>query len=372
MSNGKKILMIGNCETVIFRFRLELVQRLIADGYEVYTAFAKTEFGNGTDTAAKFGCRFTEVTMNSRGTNPIADLGLIKQYKKIIKDIMPDVVLGFTIKPNIYGAIAAAKYKVPFIMNITGLGTAVEQAGLLRLVTTSLYRYAMPKVSHVFFQNAENERFFASRRLADGKREILPGSGVNLEQFGLIDYPRGEKTEFLFMARILKEKGIDQYLDAAKSVRAKHPETVFHVLGMCDDEQYLKKLKEYEADGIIVYHGQQKDVLPFQKISSCTVHPTYYPEGMSNVLLESCACGRPIITTDRSGCREIVDDGVNGFVCRQQDSVDLTEKIERFLALPWEKRRDMGLAGRKKVEREFDRRIVVNKYTEQIEKTIGM
>ncbi len=370
MSNGKKILMIGNSEIVIFKFRLELVERLVSDGYEVYTAYPVTEFGDGS-IAAERGCRFMELPMSSHGTNPFADLSLIRRIGKVIGEIRPDVILSYTIKPNLYGAIAAAKYGVPVIANITGLGTAVERKGILQTVTTMLYRYAVPKIRHIFFQNTENEQFFAERHLADGKRELLPGSGVNLDRFSPLDYPDGDTTEFLFMARILKEKGIDQYLDAAEAIRAAHPDTVFHVLGLCDDDTYAERLADYERRGVIKYHGQQSDVRPFQQRSSCTVHPTYYPEGMSNVLLESCASARPIITTDRSGCREIVDDGINGYVCRQQDSADLTAKIEQFLALPWEARRDMGLAGRAKVEREFDRNIVIGKYLEQIERAVN-
>ena len=368
MKNGKKILMIGNSELVIFKFRRELVERLVSEGYEVYTAYPVTEFGNG-EIAEKFGCHFVELEISSHGTNPFADLALIRRLKKLMRNIRPDVVLSYTIKPNLYGAVAAAKYRIPIIANVTGLGTAVEQAGFLQKVTVALYRYAFPKTQHVFFQNTENEQFFASRHIADGKREIIPGSGVNLERFNPLEYPKGE-INFLFMARIIKEKGIDQYLDAAKAIRAKYPETRFHVIGLCDDEHYKQVLADCEAKDIIKYHGLQNDVRPFHQNSACTVHPTYYPEGLSNVLLESCASARPIITTDRSGCREVVEDGLNGFVCRQQDSADLTAKIEQFLALPWEARRDMGLAGRAKVEREFDRNIVINKYIEQIEKAV--
>ncbi len=366
MSSAKKVLMIGNSELVIFKFRLELVERLVADGYEVYAAYPITEFGDGS-AAAKHGCRFVEIEMSSHGTNPFADLALIKRLKRVMRDIRPDVVLSYTIKPNLYGTIAASKYGIPTIVNVTGLGTAVEQAGILQKVTTALYRYAFPKTQHVFFQNTENEQFFADRHIADGKRELLPGSGVNLSLYSPLDYPEAS-TEFVFIARILKEKGIDQYLEAAEAVKAKHPDAVFNVIGMCDDEHYKSVLADYEARGIIKYHGLQSDVRLFHQHSCCTVHPTYYPEGMSNVLLESCALARPIITTDRSGCREIVDDGVNGFVCRQQDSADLIEKIERFLSLPWSERRDMGLAGRTKVECEFDRNIVIGKYLEQIKK----
>lgn len=366
----KRILLVGNSEMVIFKFRRELIESLRQNGWEVYVSFPKTVFGNGSDTAEQYGCIYLETLMSSHGTNPTKDFSLLQNYKKILREIKPNAILTFTIKPNIYGVIAAKAYGVPCIMNVSGLGTAVEQPGILQLITTTLYRIAVSRAQTVFFQNTENENFFKVRHIADGKRKLLPGSGVNLNQFRVLDYPKGNTIDFLFMARILKEKGIDQYLEAAKAVHDAHPKTIFHVLGACDDEAYLEKFKIAEREGYLHYHGQQANVLPFQKINACTIHPTYYPEGMSNVLLESAACGRPIITTDRSGCREIIDNGTNGFICRQKDSADLIKQIEKFLALTWEQRRNMGLAGRAKVEREFDRRIVLQAYMDEIKAAI--
>ena len=235
----------------------------------------------------------------------------------------------------------------------------------MQKLTVLLYKLGVKKADCVFFQNRENEAFFNKRHMAPGHHHLLPGSGVNVDRFEVLEYPKGR--EFLFISRVMKAKGIDQYLDAAEYIHGKYPDTVFHILGGCDDGTYLQKLRRMQERGIIRYHGQQDSVLPFQKLSCCTIHPTYYPEGMSNVLLESAACGRPIITTDRSGCREILDDGVNGFVCKQQDSADLIRQIEKFLALSWQQRRDMGLAGRRKMEREFDRRYVVQAYLEEID-----
>jgi galacturonosyltransferase len=163
----------------------------------------------------------------------------------------------------------------------------------------------------------------------------------------------------------MKEKGVDQYLEAAEYIKSKYPNTVFHVCGFCE-QAYEEKLKELTEKGIINYHGMVRNVAEVLKDIQCTIHPTYYPEGIANVLLESCACARPIITTDRAGCREVVDDGVNGFVVKQRDSQDLIEKIEKFLALSHDEKIAMGLAGRAKVEKEFDRQIVVEKYCEEI------
>ena len=185
-----------------------------------------------------------------------------------------------------------------------------------------------------------------------------------MNQYAVMEYPTGDTIDFVFIARVMKEKGIDQYLDAAKYIRKKYPNTRFHVCGACEQD-YKETLDKLSEQGIIQYHGLVKDITAIHKISSCTIHPTYYPEGLSNVLLESCACGRPIITTNRAGCREVVDDGVNGFVIKEKNSQDLIEKIEKFLALSYKARMNMGLAGRKKVEREFSRQIVVDKYMKE-------
>jgi galacturonosyltransferase len=186
-------------------------------------------------------------------------------------------------------------------------------------------------------------------------------------EFHVFDYPDNETVDFVFIARIMKEKGIDQYLEAAEHIQKEHPETRFHICGKIGPN-YEDKIKGMHHKGIIIYHGPVEDMTEIYKMSACTIHPTYYPEGMSNVLLESCACGRPIITTDRSGCREIVEDGVNGFVVKQKDSQDLIEKINKFLLLSWDERKKMGLAGRTKVEQEFDRNIVVDKYMREVRK----
>ena len=368
----RKILLAGNSELVVFKFRRELIERLIQEEFDVYASFPITEFGNGADTAKELHCTFIETPMAGHGTNPLEDFRLIGQYKRILKTVNPDVLLTYTIKPNIYASLAAKSCHVPSIINISGLGVALERPGPLRYITTSMYRLSTRANQRVFFQNKENEAFFASRHIADGKRDILPGSGVNLKMFPLLPYPTGNDIHFLFMARIRKEKGIDQYLDAAKVIHAKYPNTVFHVLGVCEDERYNPILRELTAQGIIKYEGHQRDVRPFQKISSCTVHPTYYPEGLSNVLLESAASGRPIITTDRSGCREIIKDNLNGFICKQKDSADLIKQIEKFIVLSWEERRNMGLAGHRKIATEFNRDKVIQKYMDeivQVEKT---
>ena len=358
----KKILFLVNHDVVIYNFRLEIVERLIADGHEVHIS---SPYGERIDDLVKFGCEYHKIEMARHGINPIKELGLIKDYKKLINEVKPDICFGFTIKPNIYGAIAARGAKVPFVANITGLGTAVENPGMAQKISIILYTYAFRGIQKVFFQNTENQQFFIDHKIAIGKHELIPGSGVNLNRFSPLPYPDGSTTEFVFISRIMKEKGIDQYLDAAEYITKKYPQTRFHICGFCEAE-YEGRMDECVKSGVVNYHGMVRDVKEALKVTHCTIHPTYYPEGLSNVLLESSACARPIITTDRSGCREVIDDGVNGFICKQKDSQDLIKQIEKFLDKSWEEKKQMGLAGRRKVEKEFDRQIVVEKYVKEL------
>ena len=358
-----KILILANNDVGLYKFRKELLQELISREYEVNICLPNGDYVN---TMKEMGCKFIECTLLDRhGKNPLQDLKLLHYYKLIIKQIKPDIVFTYTIKPNVYGGMACADLKVPYVANITGLGTAVENPGFLQKITIALYRYGLRSAQKVFFQNSENRDFMISHHVVKGAYDLLPGSGVNIEQYHVLDYPEGDIVNFVFISRIMKEKGIDQYLEAAKTITKKYPNTRFHICGFCEAE-YKGQLDELIKNGTVTYHGLVSDMMGIYKIDSCTVHPTYYPEGMSNVLLESCACGRPIITTDRSGCREIVDDGVNGFVVKQQDSKDLIVKIVKFLNLSTDARKAMGIAGRAKVELEFDRKIVIQKYMGEI------
>ena len=358
----KKILILANNDVGLYKFRKELLEVLL-EAYEVHIALP---WGAFVDDMVQMGCIFHNTELERRGTNPISDLALLRKYRALLRQISPDSVLTYTIKPNVYGGIACASRNIPYIANITGLGSAVENPGFLQLVTTNLYKFALRKAKRVFFQNEDNLQFMKAKGIVRENYALLPGSGVNLEQYSPMPYPSGDTVDFIFVARVMKEKGIDQYLDAAEAITGKYPHTRFHICGACD-EDYTHILNRHSSAGHVIYHGPVGDMLPVYQMSGCTVHPTYYPEGMSNVLLESCACARPIITTDRPGCREIVDDGVNGFVVKQQDSADLIEKIESFLALSHNERMAMGLAGRSKVEREFRREIVIGKYMDVLE-----
>ncbi|MFL2105215.1 glycosyltransferase family 4 protein [Desemzia sp. FAM 23991] len=359
----KKVLILVNHDVVIYNFRRELVERLIQEGYDVVIS---SPYGERIDDLIEMGCKYSEVSIDRHGTNILKEIKLLSYYLKTMKTIKPDVVLTYTIKPNIYGGLAAEILNIPYIANITGLGTAVEIDGFMQKISIMLYKLAFKKVNKVFFQNTENMQFFINNEIALEKHKLLPGSGVNLEQFSVLDYPENETIEFVFISRIMKEKGIEQYIDAAKYIRKKYPFTRFHICGFCE-ENYEKTLKDLEEQHILKYHGMLRDVKKILRKIHCTVHPTYYPEGISNVLLESSACGRPLITTNRSGCREVVDEGINGFLVEQKNSLDLIDKMETFIKLEHKEKRRMGLASRKKVENEFDRTIVVEAYIKEIE-----
>lgn len=338
-----------NHDVVIYNFRLELVERLLEEGCEVHIS---SPYGERIDDLMALGCIYHEIELARHGTNPIKEFKLINEYRKLIKKVKPDIVFSYTIKPNIYGGLACQNAKVPYVVNITGLGTAVENPGIMQKITIALYKFAFRKVKRVYFQNTQNQQFFAEHNISEDKHKLIPGSGVNLQRFCALEYPDGDEINFAFISRIMKEKGIDQYLDAAEYITNKYPNTKFHICGFCEEE-YEGRLDNLVKSGVVTYHGMVRDVRTILKDVHCTVHPTYYPEGISNVLLESSACARPIITTDRSGCREVIDDGINGYMIPQKDTKALINAIEKFLALTNEERKQMGLMGRKKLKLSF-------------------
>lgn len=360
----KTVLFLVNHDVVIYNFRRELVERLLEERYEVIIS---SPYGERIELLKNMGCKYREIKFDRHGINPIAEFKLIKYYKELIKEIKPDMVFSYTIKPNIYGAVACAKYNVPCVANITGLGSAVENSGILQKITIMMYRKAFKKVQTIFVQNEENKQFFINNKISAHKLRLLPGSGVNLKYFDVLDYPKDDTIEFVFISRIMKEKGIDQYLQMATYISNKYKNTRFYICGFCEEE-YEEILNEYEKRGIIKYHGLIMDIREVLANTHCTIHPTYYPEGMSNVLLESCACGRPIITTDRSGCKEIVEDGINGYMVKQRDTQDLINAVEKFLSLTNDERKKMGQMGREKVVNEFDRNIIIEEYMKELKK----
>lgn len=360
-----KILILTNNFIGLFSFRKEVMTALLAEGHEVIVSAPVDE---KAEEVKSLGCRIIDTQFNRKGTNPIKDFGLMLRYRQLLKQVKPDVVLSYTIKPNLYGGMACQICHIPQLANITGLGTAVETQGWLQKLTILLYKIGLRKTQTVFFQNNANREFCLKHGMVTGHNVLLPGSGVNLQYHSMQDYPAETvPIKFVFISRLLKEKGIEEYFAAAEVIKKKYPTIEFHVVGWCEDA-YSEKLKELQDKDAIVYHGPVGDVRPMIGMANCTVHPSFYPEGMSNVLLESCAAGRPIITTGRPGCGEVVDDEINGFFVKQQDANDLVEKMERFINLPYEQKKQMGLNARKKVEREFDRQIVIDAYINEIDR----
>lgn len=315
----------------------------------------------------EIGCRLIVTPFNRQGTNPVEDIKLIHRYYRLIKQMKPSAVLTYTLKPNLYGGMACALTGMPQIANVTGLGAAVEYPGMMQKLTMLLYKIGFRKTRLTFFQNKDNMDFCKEHGMVRGRTQLIPGSGVNLEYHVKKSYPaETEPIRFLFMGRIRREKGIEEFLAAAETITKMHNNVEFHVVGGCEGD-YEGRLLDMQKKGIVTYHGRQSDVRPFFAMTACTLHPSFYPEGMSNVLLESCATGRPIMTTMRAGCREIVEDGRNGYLVKQQDADDLIAKVEKFLALPYAERKAMGDAAREKVEREFNRQIVVAAYLNAID-----
>ena len=360
-----KILILTNNFVGLHSFRKEVVKALLDNRNEIVIS---APFDEKKAYFEEIGCCLIDTQFNRKGTNPIKDIGLMLRYRQLLKQVKPDVVLSYTIKPNLYGGMACQLCGVPQIANITGLGSAVESPGWLQKLTILLYKIGLRKTHTVFFQNNANREFCLKNGMVKGHNVLLPGSGVNLQYHSMQNYPaEKDPIKFVFISRLLKEKGIEEYFAAAEVIKKKYPTAEFHIVGWCEDA-YSEKLKELQDKGVIVYHGPVGDVRPMIGMANCTVHPSFYPEGMSNVLLESCAAGRPIITTDRPGCGEVVNDGINGFVVKQQDADDLVEKIERFIKLPYEQKKQMGQNARKKVEKEFDRQIVIDAYLNEIER----
>lgn len=358
-----KITLIANDTTFIYNLRREVLSGLIEDGHSL-TVICKHL--SHKEALENMGCKMYDIPIGRRGTNPLDDLKIMGQFLQILQREKPDVVFTNNIKPNVYAGMACRILGLTYIPNVTGLGTAVEFPGKMQQLTTRLYKWGVAGAEAIFFQNEENLQFFEQRNMMPKKAKVclLPGSGVNLETHPVLPYTPGDVVHFLYVARLLKEKGIELYLSAAKRIARKHPNVMFHICGGCDDSKYLEQVQKALNAGYIQYHGEQKDMIPFFQMAHCVVHPSYYPEGMSNVLLEAAASGRPVIATDRSGCRETVEAGVTGYLIPVRDEKALVDALEDFLSLTWEDRIRLGQAGRKKMEQEFDRRIVVRKYLE--------
>lgn len=357
-----RIVILTNADIGLFKFRKELVEKLCKE-HKVYIVLPEGDF---IEPLKQLGCKFIPFEFNRRGMNPIADIGQIRRYVKLLKEIKPEVVLTYTIKPNVYGGLACYKTKVPYIANVTGLGTTIENGGLLSFISTSLYRIGLKGAKCVFFQNKDNQELFVDRKIVKGKTRVIPGSGVNLQMHCVEPYPDDKDgIRFLFVGRIMKDKGIGELLEAMRLIHEEYPIATLDIVGW-SDEDYSFALKNAEQDGIIRYHGLQSDVHPFYTNCHCVVLPSYH-EGTANVMLEASSTGRPVIATRVPGCQETFDEGITGFGCDVKSTESLLEAMKKFLSAPQDKRRKMGISARMKMEKEYDRNIVLEAYQEEIE-----
>lgn len=360
----QNVLILSNSIFGLHSFRKEVVKAIRDAGYSMYISVPEIS-GEKADYFRDIGCNLIKTEFNRRGTNPLADFKLMQAYRKLIKQLRPVAVLTYTIKPNIYGGMAARFCRVPQLANITGLGDAVENGGWMQKLSVTLYKMGLSKARRVFFQNESNRDFGIRMGIADESSILLPGSGVNLQHHSYQEYPVDDgRIRFLYIGRLLKDKGVEELFKTAKIIKLKYPYTEFQIVGSVEGD-YQKQLNEMVTEGVIHFHGSQSDVRPYIGAVECTIMPSYH-EGMSNVNLESAANGRPVITTNVPGCKETVDDGKTGFLIEAKSTKSLKDAIERFIALPYEEKVLMGQSGRKKVEQEFDRQIVIDAYLKEL------
>lgn len=363
-----KIVITVNAAWNIWNFRRPLLRQLLDEDHEV-TILAPED--HTADLLRDFGCSFRHLEMSAKGLNPVEGLHLMRQMSLAFYQIKPDVILSFTIKNNIFGAFAAKLQRLYFLPNITGLGTAFLSGSLLEKIAVALYKNAFRGLPRIFFQNSDDLNLFVERGLIDSSQAVMvPGSGVDLEHFVAATYPeQQEHPVFLMVARLLKDKGVFEYVDAARKIRKKYPGTRFQFLGAADSQNRsaisLEALQRWVEDGHIEYLGETDDVRPYIESAHCIVLPSYR-EGAPRTLIEAAAMARPLITTDVPGCRTVVDHGSNGFHCAPQSSDSLASALERFLELSQAEKAAMGQAGRAKMEREFCHTIVNRAYTEAI------
>lgn len=364
----KKILILANHFITIYAFRRELVEKLLDSGYKVIIALPASK---DVSYFSNMGCEIFDTPLERRRTNPFSDFKLLLQYVNIIKKVNPDIVLTYTIKPNIYGGIASRFCSVKTIHTVTGLGSVYIRDMWQKNIAALLNKFAFRKAELVFFLNEENRKFYKDKNIIGLSQTtlVVPGSGVNLERFKFHEFNNENRLTFTFIGRVLKDKGIEEFLLAAKTIKEKHENVEFNVVGFVDEEKYIKMLNDFENNGIIHYYGKRNDIPEIIAYSSCIVLPSY-GEGRGTVLQEGAAIGRPLITCDTYGCKENVEDGINGFLCKVADVKSLVDQMEKFINLPHENKIEMAKKSREKAEKEFDRNIVIQKYITEIAKII--
>lgn len=349
-----KLLIITNHSYMLYRFRKELIQELMKE-HEVVLSMP---FVGHEDDFQRMGLRCIQTDIDRRSINPKTDLKLFRTYRRLLKQERPDMVITYSIKPNIYAGLACSLAGIGFCANVQGLGTAFQRKGLAQFVTV-LYKAAMRKAKVVFFENAGNAEEFINRNIVPREKiALLPGAGINLKDYPLTPYPDNDRVRFLYLGRIMKEKGIDELFAAMRKLRGElGDKVVLDLVGFFDDD-YEAEVKSLVDEGTAVFHGFQTDPGPYYAAADCVVLPSYH-EGMSNVLLEAAAMGRPVITSDIHGCKEAVEDGVTGLLCPVKDADGLYAQMLRMAQLSRDDREAMGRAGHARMEREFDKSHVV-------------
>lgn len=362
---NKKILVIASFAGSLIRFRGDFIKNLIAEGFDVYTAAPEYTEQN-LEILNGMGAKTLQFNLQRTGLNPLKDFKSINELKSIIKDNKIDLVFPYTVKPVIYGSMAANMTKTPVISLITGLGYAftglTAKARLLQRFNETLYKLSIRKNKVIVFQNRDDYQLFLDRKVISKKQRVdfVSGSGINLNQFTFKEKNASDKVSFLLVARLIKEKGIALYMEAAKILKAKYPKAEFHLIGAPETSPSAiseDELKDLHQQGIIVFHGKQKNVEEHLHKNDIFVLPSYYREGLPRTTLEACACGNPIITTDSVGCRESVKEGVNGFLIEPQNLESLVKPMEYFINNP-EKIKEMGINSRKYAEERFDVNII--------------
>lgn len=349
-----KLLIATNHSYMFYRFRAALVKALL----EEHEVILSTPFVGHEDDLRALGLRCIEAEIDRRSVNPVKDLRLFADYRRLLSEVQPDLVITYSIKPNIYLGAACRRAGVPYCANVQGLGTAFERPLLSRVVSL-MYRWALRRARTVFFENEENAQFFLRRKIiAPAQAAVLPGAGVDLEAYPYVPAREDGVCRFLFVGRLMKEKGVDEWFAAARALKAELGEAVaFEVAGFYEDA-YKETVEQLTAEGVIRFHGFQTHMQPFYEQADCVVLPSYH-EGMSNVLLEGAATGRALITSDIPGCREAVDDGVSGYLCPVGDADRLAAAMRAFALLSFEEQAQMGRCGRALVQARFDKRTVV-------------
>lgn len=373
MYNGKKVIAMLNCHgDDVVCFRKEIIDELEKNGYFIVLSCPQSNrlsvFYNRENVVLEY------INIDRRGTNLWKDIKLFRNYCKLYKKYKPDIVLAFTIKPNIYGSIAAQRYKIPYVNNITGLGSGFDSNWIIRHIIILLYKVALRKSECVYLQNEDNARTIKKYKILKKQNyQIIPGSGVNLKKFEYKEYRCRSHMVFNYIGRVMKEKSIDDFLACAKRIHNSFGNIEFRIIGFIEETEpeYVTILQQLEEEGIISYKGSQEDVRPFIEESDAIIHPSFYGEGLSNVLLETAAVGRALITTDIPGCREVVQEGENGYLYSPHNIDQLVACVNRFIELPYEQRRSMSEKSREIVMHSFSREIVVQKYQDIVLRCIG-